>query len=115
MSDYNPAEQARLLQYNNALNEVLVDVTRYALDGDADKYIEMGPLVKHHFTVRNRLKEQDMNEEIELEAKYIEEAIRKAAEEALGKRLKGFKNIESRVRNSDKREERRILPKMGTR
>ncbi|KAF5282280.1 hypothetical protein FQA39_LY17642 [Lamprigera yunnana] len=39
MSDYNPAEEARLLQYNNASNEVLVDVTRYALDGDADKYV----------------------------------------------------------------------------
>ncbi|KAF5291680.1 hypothetical protein FQA39_LY14317 [Lamprigera yunnana] len=39
--DYNPAEEARLLQYNNASNEVLVDVTRYALDGDADRYIKM--------------------------------------------------------------------------
>ncbi|KAF5302137.1 hypothetical protein FQA39_LY10472 [Lamprigera yunnana] len=42
MSNYNPAEEARLLQYNNASNEVLVDVTRYTLDGDADKYVEMG-------------------------------------------------------------------------
>ncbi|KAF5298081.1 hypothetical protein FQA39_LY11849 [Lamprigera yunnana] len=42
MPDYNPAKEARLLQYNNASNEVLVDVTRYALDGDADKYIKMG-------------------------------------------------------------------------
>ncbi|KAF5292987.1 hypothetical protein FQA39_LY13756 [Lamprigera yunnana] len=42
MPDRNPSEEARLLQYNNASNEVLVDVTRYALDGDADKYIEMG-------------------------------------------------------------------------
>ncbi|KAF5273098.1 hypothetical protein FQA39_LY07588 [Lamprigera yunnana] len=42
MLNYNPAEEARLVQYNNASNEVLVDVTRYALDGDADKYIEMG-------------------------------------------------------------------------
>ncbi|KAF5301226.1 hypothetical protein FQA39_LY10812 [Lamprigera yunnana] len=42
MPDYNLAGEARLLQYNNASNEVLVDVTRYALDGDADKYIEMG-------------------------------------------------------------------------
>ncbi|KAF5304675.1 hypothetical protein FQA39_LY09452 [Lamprigera yunnana] len=42
MADYNPVEEAHLLQYNNASNEVLVDVTRYALDGDADKYIEMG-------------------------------------------------------------------------
>ncbi|KAF5289941.1 hypothetical protein FQA39_LY14950 [Lamprigera yunnana] len=42
MSDYNPTEEGHLLQYNNASKEVLVDVTRYALDGDADKYIEMG-------------------------------------------------------------------------
>ncbi|KAF5287822.1 hypothetical protein FQA39_LY15683 [Lamprigera yunnana] len=41
MSDYNSAEEARLLQYDNASNEVLVDVTRYALDGDGDKNIEM--------------------------------------------------------------------------
>ncbi|KAF5269122.1 hypothetical protein FQA39_LY08792 [Lamprigera yunnana] len=41
MPDYNPAEEARLLQYNNASNEVLVDVSRYALDGDVEKYIEM--------------------------------------------------------------------------
>ncbi|KAF5272332.1 hypothetical protein FQA39_LY07933 [Lamprigera yunnana] len=41
MLDYNPAKEARLLQYNNASNEVLVDVTRYALDDDADEYIEM--------------------------------------------------------------------------
>ncbi|KAF5301957.1 hypothetical protein FQA39_LY10527 [Lamprigera yunnana] len=40
MPENNPAEEARLLQYNNASNEVLVDVTRYALDGDG--YIEMG-------------------------------------------------------------------------
>ncbi|KAF5305379.1 hypothetical protein FQA39_LY09208 [Lamprigera yunnana] len=42
MADYNPAKKARLLQYNIALNEVLVDVTHYALDGDAEKYIGMG-------------------------------------------------------------------------
>ncbi|KAF5282271.1 hypothetical protein FQA39_LY17633 [Lamprigera yunnana] len=42
MPDYNPTEKARLLQHNNASNEVLVDVTRYALDGDADKYIKIG-------------------------------------------------------------------------
>ncbi|KAF5282275.1 hypothetical protein FQA39_LY17637 [Lamprigera yunnana] len=42
MPDYNPAEEARLLQYNKASNEVLVDVTRYALDDNVDKYIEMG-------------------------------------------------------------------------
>ncbi|KAF5286515.1 hypothetical protein FQA39_LY16291 [Lamprigera yunnana] len=42
MPDYYLAEEACLLQYNDASNEVLVDVTRYALDGDADKYIEMG-------------------------------------------------------------------------
>ncbi|KAF5277232.1 hypothetical protein FQA39_LY18519 [Lamprigera yunnana] len=42
MADYNPAKEAHLLQYNNVSNEVLVDVTRYALDGDAEKYIEMG-------------------------------------------------------------------------
>ncbi|KAF5288354.1 hypothetical protein FQA39_LY15444 [Lamprigera yunnana] len=42
MPNYNPAKAVRLLQYNNASNEVLVDVTRYALDGDADKYIEIG-------------------------------------------------------------------------
>ncbi|KAF5292038.1 hypothetical protein FQA39_LY14099 [Lamprigera yunnana] len=42
MADYNPAEEARLLQYNNTSNEVLVDVIRYAFDGDGDKYIEMG-------------------------------------------------------------------------
>ncbi|KAF5281843.1 hypothetical protein FQA39_LY05057 [Lamprigera yunnana] len=41
MPDYNPTEEVRLLQYNNASNEVLVDVTQYPLDGDADKYIEM--------------------------------------------------------------------------
>ncbi|KAF5269120.1 hypothetical protein FQA39_LY08790 [Lamprigera yunnana] len=42
MPDYNPADEAGLLQYNKALNEVLVDVTRYAFDVDTDKYIEMG-------------------------------------------------------------------------
>ncbi|KAF5292737.1 hypothetical protein FQA39_LY13896 [Lamprigera yunnana] len=42
MLDYNPAVEARLLKYNNASNEVLVVATRYAFDGDADKYIEMG-------------------------------------------------------------------------
>ncbi|KAF5295081.1 hypothetical protein FQA39_LY13232 [Lamprigera yunnana] len=42
MPDYNLAEEARLMQYNNASNEVLVGTTRYALDGDVDKYIEMG-------------------------------------------------------------------------
>ncbi|KAF5279687.1 hypothetical protein FQA39_LY18245 [Lamprigera yunnana] len=42
MPYYNSAEEARLLQYNNASIEVLVDVTCYALNGDADKYIEMG-------------------------------------------------------------------------
>ncbi|KAF5285263.1 hypothetical protein FQA39_LY16724 [Lamprigera yunnana] len=42
MADYNPAERARLLQFSNVSNEELVDVTRYALDGDADKYIELG-------------------------------------------------------------------------
>ncbi|KAF5286644.1 hypothetical protein FQA39_LY16218 [Lamprigera yunnana] len=42
MPDCNPSEEVRLLQYNNASNKVLVDVTRYALDGDVDKYMEMG-------------------------------------------------------------------------
>ncbi|KAF5294237.1 hypothetical protein FQA39_LY13485 [Lamprigera yunnana] len=37
MSDYNSAEEARLLQYNNVSNEVFVDVTRYPFE----KYIEM--------------------------------------------------------------------------
>ncbi|KAF5291663.1 hypothetical protein FQA39_LY14300 [Lamprigera yunnana] len=42
MPDYIPAEEACLILYNNASNEVLVDVILYALDGDADKYIETG-------------------------------------------------------------------------
>ncbi|KAF5282287.1 hypothetical protein FQA39_LY17649 [Lamprigera yunnana] len=41
MPDYNPAEEAHLVQYNKASNKVLVDVTRYAIDSDPDKYIEI--------------------------------------------------------------------------